>query len=608
MEEFVGGLWHRLVTFTADREHHNAAATLDANRRLLGLLFRAFGGDAGLRVTSSTAKARAGTRGLMARIAGTGRQVPGSSLDSETLQLPPRLSCFADHALNHDLYIWLALLAAHHRESGKHDWVDDNQAATLRALAAFPGFGARYRRLSDAWIATQTKQTPDIRVRLIHQALREPGTVSRSPLTQFPGELPSVPLWLNPPTKHPASVRKTAPPPPAARSEVRRAALSHRLQAKRVADQNDKHGFLLPFRAESLLTWSEYVRVSRRTDDDADAEAERVALDLDHLSIADGDCTTVARVRFDLDLPSPSQDDATIGPGIAFPEWDWRRRQLQADHCRLQPMLARHAAPTPLPARLVPIARKLKRQFEALRPQRQWRGGMADGAEVDLDRYVRGIAERDAGATTSLDHCHRDMAPQRRELACLLLADLSLSTDAWIGDDARVIDVIQDTLMLFGEAVSATGDQLAMYGFSSKLRNHVRYHRIKAFGERFNDTTRGRIALLKPGFYTRMGAAIRQSTALLAGTRAQSRLLLLVTDGKPNDLDQYEGRYGLEDTRMAVREARQAGVVPFCVTIDHEAGDYLPHLFGRGGYTVIRDASSLPAVLPPLYSRITAAH
>ncbi len=117
---------------------------------------------------------------------------------------------------------------------------------------------------------------------------------------------------------------------------------------------------------------------------------------------------------------------------------------------------------------------------------------------------------------------------------------------------------------------------------------------------------RGRIEAIKPGYYTRMGAAIRYGTELLVKQPATRQLPLILTDGKPNDLDRYEGRYGVEDTRMAIYEARQAGLHPFCITIDKKASEYLPHLFGPGGYVVIRRPDELPTQLPMLYAQITA--
>ena len=160
-------------------------------------------------------------------------------------------------------------------------------------------------------------------------------------------------------------------------------------------------------------------------------------------------------------------------------------------------------------------------------------------------------------------------------------------------------------MFLFSEALAATGDRFALYGFSSLKRENIRYHILKEFEGKYNAEVRGRIAAIKPGFYTRMGAAIRHSAQLLTRQPATQRLLLILTDGKPNDLDQYEGRYGVEDTRVAIHEARQIGLRPFCVTIDEKGSNYLPHLFGVNGYVVIRKPSELPRELPMLYAQLT---
>ena len=124
------------------------------------------------------------------------------------------------------------------------------------------------------------------------------------------------------------------------------------------------------------------------------------------------------------------------------------------------------------------------------------------------------------------------------------------------------------------------------------MRRNVRIHEIKRFDESWDQAAQERAAALRPGYYTRMGAALRHGIKRLSQRPERQRLLLLLLDGKPNDLDQYEGRYGLEDTRHAVHEARQAGLVPFCVTIDQQAHDYLPHLFGSRGFALIHQLRS----------------
>ncbi|WP_417227399.1 nitric oxide reductase activation protein NorD [Amphritea sp.] len=164
-----------------------------------------------------------------------------------------------------------------------------------------------------------------------------------------------------------------------------------------------------------------------------------------------------------------------------------------------------------------------------------------------------------------------------------------------------MIDVIRDAVHLFAECLAASGDSFAIHGFSSRRREHVRFNCIKGFNETYSARVRGRIDDISPGFYTRMGAAIRHATELLSEQPSEKKLLLLLTDGKPNDLDCYEGRHGVEDTRKAIMEARNRGLIPFFITIDEKASQYLPYLFGRHGYAFIRLVEQLPRRLPQLY-------
>ena len=180
------------------------------------------------------------------------------------------------------------------------------------------------------------------------------------------------------------------------------------------------------------------------------------------------------------------------------------------------------------------------------------------------------------------------------------MADLSLSTDTWVNDHQRVIDVIRDSLFLFAESLAATGDRFAMYGFSSRRRDPVRVHQLKTFDECY-DGARAWSHRRRSSPATTPAWVRRCAMAATAGAQpAGRRLLLLLTDGKPNDLDKYEGRYGIEDTRHAVMEARQQGLQPFCVTIDKQANDYLPHLFGK--QWLRRNQESRRAAQAPAYA------
>jgi nitric oxide reductase NorD protein len=210
---------------------------------------------------------------------------------------------------------------------------------------------------------------------------------------------------------------------------------------------------LAAFRAESLPTWAEYVRVNRAYDDDEDPNARNAAKDLDLLSLTRDGETAQSRVKFDLDLPSAAEDDTPVGPGIHQPEWDYRKSEMLKDHCRVQPMIAQDAGQAALPPELAATAKKLRGQFAALAPQRRWLKAQPDGAELDVDACVRNHADRSSGHTPETGG-YLAQARCERDLACLLLADLSMSTDAWISDSHRIVDVIRDSLLLFSEALS----------------------------------------------------------------------------------------------------------------------------------------------------------
>ncbi len=617
MEEWVGGLWDRWITRSARRDYPEAAVKLADIEKTLGVLFRALGGDAGLRVAPAADQRHGARRRWLSRVAGTDDRAAHASLDVETLRLPPAIALFPDKALNRDLYLWLIAAAAHEPAPSGHPWIVRNQLATLRALHAYPGLESRYRRLVAATLAERI--APEAmpadeaaQERAVRLALQEPGTVAAMPaLTARKAKpLQPVPVWLYPsplagaPQGHSNIEPKEGDDADENKAEEV-AVGDKRYQAERTEMPDNESPMILMFRAESLLSWAEYIKVNRALDDDPDPNATAVANDMDKLSIAQDGERVASKVRFDLDLPSAAEDDVPLGPGIALPEWDWKRHELRPDFCRLQTMEARHIQPTPLPEHLRRPARKLRSQFAALAPTRRWLKGQPDGTELDVDACVRLHADRMAGQHFSGAGAYLSQNQRERDLACLVLADLSLSTDAWVSDEHRVIDVIRDSLMLFGEALGATGDRFAFHGFSSLKRNNVRFHNIKEFAAPFDGEARGRIAALKPGYYTRMGAGIRHATTLLEKQPCALRLLLILSDGKPHDMDHYEGRFGIEDTRMALIDARRAGLKPFCVTIDREGASYLPHMFGPGGFTVLRKPEELPIRLPMLYAQLT---
>ncbi|GGI97905.1 nitric oxide reductase activation protein NorD [Halopseudomonas pertucinogena] len=608
MEEAVGIRWHRLITRLAGSGFPDAAVRLEDEGPRLAMVFRALSGDPGLAIKASTDRNINTWRPLAHRLAGTGRRHALAWREADALRVPESLAVFPDSSLNRDLYLWLTAMASQASALPAGDWLQGNQQLVLKTLAAYPGLGDIYRTLAECLVTLrQTRRMPAEqrqREAALQRALLSPG--SQPALPAAPGQPWPVALWLYPLPEQPPHLPRAANDDGSGESggngKVRQS--RQRKQAKYVDDSQNRNGMMI-FRLESLFSWSEFVPVDRCEDDSDDEDSEQIAEDLDYLSLSRSPSTSASRIKLDLDLPSAAEDDIPLTEGCLFPEWDWKKQQLRDNHCRVIPMLPRDATPAPLPERLQPLARTLRQRFEGLRPQRVWQKRQATGTLLDLDACLHFAAERQRGSASSQPALWKRESAQHRDLSCLVLADLSLSTEAWADNSHQVIDVIRDSLHLLGEALDAGHDDFAMYGFSSRRRDHVRFNLIKNFAEPWGDTIHGRISELKPGYYTRMGGAIRQATEILRDKPSEQRLLLLLTDGKPNDLDIYEGRYGMEDTRQALLEARKAGIQPFCVTIDQQAADYLPYLFGQQRYQLIRQAAELPSLLPKLYLLLT---
>lgn len=366
---------------------------------------------------------------------------------------------------------------------------------------------------------------------------------------------------------------------------------------------------MMIFRLESLFSWSEFAKMDRGSDDsdddDDDDDNQRTIEDLDKITLAKQQDQKSACIKVDLDLPSSAEDDIPLGLGIKLPEWNYKNQQFEQDRCLLQAMIPKDSVPQSLPLSLQKTAKSIQAQFEQLRSVKYWLKAQPQGEELDLNAWLDFHVESRVSSTAQKG-LYQSYCGNNRDLSCLLLADLSMSTDAHLDDHMRVIDVVRDSMLLFGEALNTVGDNFAMYSFSSVKRSNVRFTMLKNFNEKYDDHVRGRIQAIRPGFYTRMGAAIRQATKVLVDQKSSQKLLLILTDGKPNDIDHYEGRFGIEDTHQAIAEAHKLGIKPFCITIDQEAQDYLPYIFSSDGYTVILKPTQLPKRLPQLYHQLTS--
>jgi nitric oxide reductase NorD protein len=291
--------------------------------------------------------------------------------------------------------------------------------------------------------------------------------------------------------------------------------------------------------------------------------------------------------------------DPALPGAREYPEWDAGAHRLVARAVRVvvpAPVEGGEAWAARALGEHAAVARRVRERFARLRARRQRLLRQQDGAELDLDACVRALVARRTGEPPD-DRLYVAVRPARRAVAFAVLVDVSGSTEAPASPRHQVIDVEKHAALLAAEALDALGDPFTLLAFSSYGARHVEVATLKAFGEAHGPRTRGRIGALRPGGNTRLGAALRHAAALLAGQPAGHRLLLVVSDGRPNDADGYTGNAAVEDSRQAVLEARAAGIVPFCLTIDREAPAYVASVFGTTGYAVLRDPERLPDAL-----------
>jgi nitric oxide reductase activation protein len=247
----------------------------------------------------------------------------------------------------------------------------------------------------------------------------------------------------------------------------------------------------------------------------------------------------------------------------------------------------------------------LQRAFEHLRPEGLSRlKGEMDGDTFDWDRLLdHRVAVKMGQTPTERVYIHR--RKQERDVAVAFLVDLSGSTRQQMHGGAKtILQLEKEALVLLSRAVAAVGDSFALYGFSGKGKDEVRFYILKEFEEPYQAGIDRRIGAADASFQNRDGAAIRHATAKLARQSSRIKLLLLLSDGRPLD-ETYTGSYAIADTQKALSEAKRLGIHPYCVTIDQGSDAYLHRMYGDVAYAVIDRVEALPVALPRIYKRLT---
>lgn len=635
-EETVGEAWHEAVRdWDAEPRFSDAGVDYDSVKTSVGILFRSLGGPVGAEIMPYAATVSRHRLSLKRRMAHDVDHVTQASYDGARLAMPATIALFADSELARGLYLWLGALAAVvETPFAAPDDPLQSDIAMLRAvhraegalLERLPGYRSLRARLAEALVAS--RKTPHLPAQEaeLEQAIRAllaqapAGADDNATLRAIRDETADLsgfvadreyrpfrpvamwPMLSAPRAPEGGGFGEDNSDPANNSSEGSEKTLKGK---RRAADQAERRDSLILYRFESILSWAEFLNINRKVEDDEEDNAKKAAEDLDEISLVKNSKSAKTKLKFHLDLAPRDVDMSRLIGEHVYPEWDWKSGSYLADHVSVQEKLAEEADDSALdkPRARRRIAR-VRRQFEALRPRRRIVRRQADGFDLDLDEVIRARCDFLASGEGS-DRLYSAIRDDERDLAVSVLIDTSRSTESAVSG-RPVIEIAREALTALVGGIDACGDAVSVHAFSSLRRERVMVELVKDFDEENSPVIRRRIMGLTPKFYTRLGAAIRHVSRHLATRSAQRRLLLVITDGKPNDLDHYEGRHGVEDTRRAVIEARRLGQAVFAVTVDARAQDYIPHLFGQNGFAIVPDAEKLVEALPEMYRHVVA--
>ena len=625
-EESVGKLWHAFASrLDGDPIHDGARVSLSEVAGRLAVLFRGLGGDPAVEIKPVAEETSHHRLSLLRRLGTWAETAPRASFDGATLRLPETLAAFPDPRANAALYLWLAAAAVALKDQTPTDAQDPlqadlaaialAQAMTKAALQFAPGYRKLHADLAEATLLfRRTRSLPPVEAAVearIRAALGADVTLPPLPAKAPRGYRPFKPVALWPDlrplarSEHSAvEARATEGPPEESEEKTARKA------RRRNADQADRTDSFILHKFEAILSMTEFLNLNRRVEDDDEDTAKKAADDQEEIGLAQVSKAPATRLKLHLDLAPEDVDREQISGTFTYPEWDVRSASYLPSHARVLHSRAEASDATP-PFRADPRAaariRAVRRQFEALRPSLVSMPGFPDGDVLDTERAVRARVDFLASGEGT-DRVWRQTRPERRDLAVSILLDVSRSTESAIpghGHDGRsVIDIEREALAALAWGLDACGDSFAIHAFSSLKRQRVFVQEVKGFAQAMSEEVEHRISALMPGHYTRLGTAVRHMSALLTKEARKRRLLLVITDGKPNDLDHYEGRHGIEDSRMAILEARRAGHSVFGITVDRDGKSWFPRLFGQGAFALIPHPEKLTQALPQIYRQL----
>jgi nitric oxide reductase NorD protein len=373
-------------------------------------------------------------------------------------------------------------------------------------------------------------------------------------------------------------------------------------------DKKSQEDFTLSHHFEKVDTAEEFSGVWRDFDGDDSLEKDQEALselNLKHTVRADEPVHSVYKAEFAGNLNvAESKETDFKGVFVSYPEWNFSARKYKLDYCKVFPTKITeldadyyHKTIKTNARTLRNLKKRLARMDNAMETVRR----QPSGEDIDIDAVTDMYADIMARHTPD-EKIYLSKRKRKKDLAILFLLDLSLSSDSYTAGN-RVLDIEKQVVIIFGEALEENEVEFEIAGFSSKTRNYCSYYNIKTFEEPW---TKGKfhVGAVQPSGYTRIGPALRHAGARLKKQPARKKWLVLLSDGKPNDYDKYEGKYGIQDVKQALRELNAENINTYAVAIEDQARYYLPQMFGQNHYNILSSPMEMIQSLAKLYERI----
>jgi nitric oxide reductase NorD protein len=594
-EENAGKGWEKYVSKKVSSSYEKEKVLFASLSHSLKIFYRLMGGEKAKELHVTDKRFVKASRTILEKLSYSAQTFFLPWQDEKALYLPSYISAFDTKEKNETLYFWLVAMAAK-TNVNRGNLLAKNYLSSQELVENYPGFADFYDYALEFLIHNNERLSF---VKSLH-AKNLANEQNLQDLDNYP-----CPLWIYPSLSKEnkySDFDDEEEPQRASQDAEKTETLEMKKEANKMDDKKETDGFVA-FLPESIMSILEQVNVDRSEDDSFDEDALYNAEDLDEITLGQKKANLNARLKMDIDLASDAKEEYPLGGGRLLDEWDYSKNEYLKNYVRIRPFLTTNIEPLALPPRLKKMIKKIEKELDLMELERVENKRLPYGDEINMETWIEYKGHKNKSGHHQ--KFYESFENKTRDISTLILADVSLSTESGITQEIRVIDMIKDALMVFSQALNRLQDKFAIYTFSSLKNTKVNFEIIKNFNELYTDNTRGRINAIKPGYYTRLGAAIRESTKILAKQKTQNKLLLIISDGKPNDVDKYDGRYGIEDTKKAILEAKKLGITPFCITIDLESKEYLPYLFGKNGYVLVKESKKLPQIVPEIYMNLT---